>query len=353
MSLAILKPDHLGDLVLSSPAIRAMAKAVPDTTLFVAERCRPLAAWLFPDLATRTLNMPHLAKQSPGRHAHPDLTAFDEVALLRNDGVLGPEWAQTHTRSYVTYTDDNSVHQTMLDYGVARSVAGPYDIDAAFFQGREHRLLEKAAGRPAKVGLSIGSGFYTNVWPLVRWIALAKALRRADHQVFVVCGPAEAPLARLLLQRAGLPSENLILGGGDFPAFSRRVDELGLVIGSDGGTAHLCSITTPVLSIFGSSPLKRYAPFGRANRVITQALSCSPCVQFAERLVNGCLSVECMAAVTPQDVLLAMGRRPALDPPAPAVDTLRPGLVMYTGLSHVRRAEQIAVRDAEAEMWAP
>ena len=352
MSLAILKPDHLGDLVLSSPAIRAMAKAVPDATLFVAERCRPLAAWLFPELTTRTLNMPHLAKRSAGQHVAPDLTHFDEIALLRNDGVLGPEWAETHTRRYVTYTDDNSVHQTVLDYGVARSLSGPYDIDAAFFQAREDKLLQKAARRPAKVGLSIGSGFYTNVWPLVRWTALAVRLRRTDHEVFVVCGQAEATLARLLLQRAGLPSGRLILGGGDFATFSRQVDALDLVIGSDGGTAHLCSITTPVLSIFGSSPMRRYAPFGRANRVLTQALSCSPCIQFAERVVNGCLSVECMAAVSPQDVLLAMERRPALDAPKPTVETLRPGLVMYTGLSHMGRPGQIAARDAEAEMWA-
>ena len=351
MKLAILKPDHLGDLVLSSPAIRAMTQAVPDATLFVASRCLALAKWLFPGVATQTLNLPHLTKHSAEAQAYPDLSGFD-VVLLRNDGVLGPDWIELRARSFVTYRNDNAIHQTLLDYGAARAVSPPYDIDGAFFGGGEARLLQKAGRRPHKVGLSIGSGFYTNVWPLVHWIALAQRLGRAGHEVYVVCGPAEAELGRLLLRRAGAPPRHLIEGGDDYAVLLEQVDEMDLVIASDGGTAHLCSLTTPVLSIFGSSPLYRYAPFGRANRLLTQELTCSPCVQFGERLVNGCLSVECMAAVTPEDVLLAMARTPRTDSPAPSVETLRHGLRMYTGLSHMGRAAQIKARDAEVLRWS-
>jgi len=50
-SIAILKPDHLGDLVLSVPAIRAVRARYRNITLFVASSSRPLAGFLFPEEA--------------------------------------------------------------------------------------------------------------------------------------------------------------------------------------------------------------------------------------------------------------------------------------------------------------
>ena len=294
----MVKPDHLGDLILASPAVRAMAASYPDLTLFVSSRSRALARWLFPTLEMRSLDLPHLAKADAVETAAPDLTTYDAVAFLRRDGVMTPQWADLRTRRHVMFVDDQDVHQSLLDYGVAREFSAAYDIDAHFFADAGLEVTEKARRAPRRVGLSIGSGFYTNAWPLLRWIELAKALTQRGIEVFVVCGPAEATLARVLIDGADLGRDRLILGGPDFAAFSSAVSELDLVVGSDGGTAHLCSLTTPVLSIFGSSPVRRYAPFGRMNAVLSQMLNCSPCIQYAARLVNGCVSVECMAAIT-------------------------------------------------------
>ena len=351
MKLAVVKPDHLGDLVLASAAVRALAGAHPDLTLFVSTRSRALAGWLFPQLEVRTLDLPHLAKADAEDAAPCDLSGYDAVAFLRRDGVMTPQWADLRTRRHAMFVEDHDTHQSLLDYGVVLEFAPAYDIDAHFFPDAGASVAEKAQRSPRRVGLSIGSGFYTNVWPLVRWVNLAKALARRGIEVWVVCGPAEMGIARVLLDAAGLDRDRLILGRADFAAFSAAVDELDLVVGSDGGTAHLCSLTTPVLSIFGSSPVRRYAPFGRENRVVTQRLNCSPCIQYAARLVNGCASVECMSAITAEDIVAAIERRNVPPAERAASEPLRPGLVVLNGVSHWNREAGIAAREQEAASW--
>jgi hypothetical protein len=46
--LAVLKPDHLGDLVLAAPAINFLATTDSDVALFVAPKNVAIAKLLFP-----------------------------------------------------------------------------------------------------------------------------------------------------------------------------------------------------------------------------------------------------------------------------------------------------------------
>jgi heptosyltransferase-2 len=348
VKLAIIKPDHLGDLVLSSPAIRAMGAQYPDTTLFVASRSLALARALFPRITLRPLDFPHLAKHADGLQTAIDFRAFDAVAILRRDGIISPGWASLRMERFVMYEDSHGVHQTILDYGVAREFVPPYEIDALFHGERADGIAAKAAADPLKVGLSIGSGFYANTWPLVHWIELGRALRRQGREVTIVHGPADTAQAAILID--SIKGARALAGGSDFGAFFDQVGELDLVVASDGGTAHLCSVAAPILSIFGPSPVRRYAPIGSWNRALTQLLSCSPCCQYAERLVNGCLSVECMAGITPGDVLSAMTDR--VRPDQVGKDTHpRPGLTLVKGPSATQRAEALEAREYEMRLW--
>ncbi len=348
MKLAIVKPDHLGDVVLSSPAIRALAARYSDLTLFVASRCHSLATALFPGIKIEILDLAHLSKETQNLQALPDFSTFDAVALLRRDHVITPQWAFLRMPRFAMFEDSHAWHQTILDYGVAREFAPPYDIDAMFYGEHAERVAAKASAEPSNVGLSIGSGFYANSWPAVRWIELGRALRRQGRDVAVVHGPAEATLAKIIAQE--IQGARTLRGGGDFRSFFDEVDRLDLVIASDGGTAHLCSMTTPILSIFGPSPVRRYAPTGQWNRVLTQMLSCSPCCQYAERLVNGCLSVECMSGVLAEDVLTVMDDRVQAGQAGCEI-VVREGLRLIKGPSWLNRAPGILARDFEFELW--
>src|SRR5262249_29615538 len=60
--VGILKPDHLGDLVLSAPAIAALQRRFGELVLLCPPHNASLAGHLFPGIAARPSLMPHLDK---------------------------------------------------------------------------------------------------------------------------------------------------------------------------------------------------------------------------------------------------------------------------------------------------
>lgn len=348
MSWAIVKPDHVGDLILSSAAIRAVAAIRPDVVLFVSVGNVPLARHLFPDLDVRTITFGHLSK---GRVEDriPDLGAFEVVAFLRSDGVITRQWASLRTRAAILPDDTHDDHQSLIDYTVAHALAGRYDIDRLFYGERLERVLGKSLAGPRRIGLSIGSGFHANAWPVTRWLAMAKRLLDGVDGLTIVCGPAEREKAAFMAARLGAPAAlDLCVGGTDLGGFLQQVDGLDLVVASDGGTAHLCSLVTPVVSVFGPSPFRRYAPFGRLNRLLTRQMPCSPCCQYASTVVNGCLTTECMTAIEPRDVMPAIGMRLDARSRARSLPP-RAGVHLHVGVSHIARERKLAAFHGEME----
>lgn len=351
MTLAIVKPDHIGDLVLSSAAIRCALDRRPGSVLFVSSPNLALANALFPGTDIRALDFPHLSKL-PAVHAqHPDLSTFQHVMFLRHDDRINPAWASLRCKDYSFPIDSHDHHQSMIDYGIAAVVLGGYDIDPLHFGPRLDELERKAGEVPRSIGLCIGAGFHANLWPAAHWAALGTALMARGHEVSVICGPAEAGLGTALTASLGLAPNRLIRGGADLALFLDRVGALDRIVASDGGAAHLCGLRTPLLSIFGPSPFRRYAPFGRFNRLLTRNLSCSPCCQWTAMLVNGCLSNECVTAITPSDVLNALGP-PFHLPREGYVTATRPGLSLYEGVSHIAFRRKRQEREVHADSRA-
>lgn len=348
MTWAIVKPDHLGDLVLSSAAIRAIVECQPDTVLFVSAGNVPVARYLFPTIEIRTIAFSHLSKGGAGDQI-PDLTSFEIVAFLRSDGVITPRWASLRTHAAILPGDTHEDHQSLIDYTVASCLAGRYDIDRHFYGGRQERVIGKAVAEPRRIGLSVGSGYHANTWPVVRWIEMAKGLLDGVDRVTILCGPAERDKAAFMVARLGSPAHlDLCVGGADLGAFLDQVDGLDLVVASDGGTAHLCSLVTPVVSVFGPSPFRRFAPFGRLNRLLTREMPCSPCCQYVSSIVNGCLTTECMTAIEPGQVMTAIGLR--LDARSRARSLpARDGVFMHVGVSHIARERKLAAFHGEMD----
>jgi heptosyltransferase-2 len=350
VKLAVIKPDHIGDLILSAPAITALVRAHPDLVLFVSPKCLGLAAYLFPGVELAPITFGHLDKSASGASQVPDFSGFDLTCVLRRDGVVNPDWARLRLRDYVMIEDDHHLHQSLLDYAPASRIIGDYDIDGFLGDDGLASIQKKATSRPQRVALSIGSGFYANAWPVTRWIDFGKAVQALDMDVVVVGGGGEATQAGIIGRSLGLKPAALRLGGSDFGAFLDQLDDVDLTVASDGGTAHLCSLRTPVLSIFGPSPHRRYAPFGRWNRLITRALACSPCCQYARALVNGCLTNECTTSILPRDAIMALNVPLYGDQRAYSVP-LRAGLKLFVGTSHLDRPVYTARARKESAYW--
>ncbi|GAN75900.1 glycosyltransferase family 9 protein [Acidisphaera rubrifaciens] len=291
--IAILKPDHFGDLILAAPAIRAIASQNHDVTLYVAPGSAGLARVLFPRVGEiRRVTLPHLARSGqPTEGDVPDLgralDSHDLLIALRNDPPLRALLNQVAT-DHILVDDDHLVHETALHRRALRPLLGHYSR-TALFTGAALSWPD----RLRHVGLCIAAGFPTNRWPITYWAELARRLAAEGVALTLIGGPRERTELLLLSRLISRIPHRVLRGDGDIPAFLDALDPVDLVIASDGGTAHLCALRKPVCSVFGSSPWRRYAPFGRHNVVMTRDEPCAPCVQFSRVQINGCLSREC------------------------------------------------------------
>lgn len=300
--VAILKPDHLGDLVLASPAIRAISRHYCDVTLFVASGSRGLARFLFGEtVEIRSLDFQHLSRRPIQalnlEHVARDLDRFDFLFCLREDSVMRALLTMLRTPHRLAPGNDLT-HETASQKRALTEVIGPYSRTGLF---TELPICWPAA--PRNLGLCVAAGFPTNRWPNACWLDLASRFAREGFSVTLIGGPHERDDLRLLSRLLPHVSHQIVQGGDDVSEFLDAIAEVDLVVASDGGTAHICSLRKPICSIFGSSPWRRYAPFGRDNVLITRDEMCSPCIQFSHDMVNGCLTRECVTAVQPRLVV--------------------------------------------------
>jgi ADP-heptose:LPS heptosyltransferase len=299
--VAILKPDHLGDLVLSVPAIRAIRARHTEVTLFVGPSSLGLARYLFPDITNiHPAPLAHLIRGT-GNALKPEalagiLDGFEFVFCLRHDPVMQAISDRLHV-CHVLAIGDHLTHETDVQRRALAPVIGDYSRTVLFGDVTTRWPL-----RLDHVALCIAAGFPTNRWPNTYWLELARRLAALGLMVTLVGGPAEREdliaLSRMLVR---VPHQ-VIEGGADVGAFLDALAGVDLVVASDGGTAHLCSLRKPIVSLFGSSPWRRYAPFGAHNVLLTRDEPCSPCVQFSANEVNGCMTRECTALLRPRQV---------------------------------------------------
>jgi len=299
--VAILKPDHIGDLVLSAPAIRAIRARHVEVTLFVGPGSIGLARFLFPNIADiRPVPLAHLMR-SPGEKLDPTalariLDGFEFVFCLRHDPVI-KAIANRLRVGHALATGDDLTHETISQRRALARMIGDYSRTALFGDAPTPWPT-----RLHHVALCIAAGFPTNRWPNTYWLELARRLTALGLLVTLVGGPGErADLLVLSRMLAPVPHQ-VIQGGADIGAFLDALAGIDLVVAVDGGTAHLCSLRKPIVSVFGSSPWRRYAPFGADNVLLTRDEPCSPCVQFSATEVNGCMTRECTVLLRPRQV---------------------------------------------------
>jgi ADP-heptose:LPS heptosyltransferase len=146
-----------------------------------------------------------------------------------------------------------------------------------------------AADRLIVIHVSAGNPFRR--WPLASFGAVAAALASADsrHRIVLTAGPSEAAAARSVVgdARARLPAEarSRILDCGEFSLAEVRAlaDRAVLFVGGDSGPLHIAA-TTPVaiVGLYGPTLPARSAPWRGAGphvAVEVGGLPCRPCDQ--------------------------------------------------------------------------
>lgn len=341
----VIKPDHLGDVLLLTPALRALRQQLPQAhiTLLVGPWSRAVVAHN-PDIDTLQLcPFPGFARRSKTSAWDPYRVLlqttwllrsgrYDAAVIARDDhwwGALVAALAGVPMRigydmatvaPFLTHALPHNattpVTQQALDL-IAALVGKPLadrpalrsPVTAADRDWAAHWLVEQGLADQAVAVIHPGTGGQGKLWIAQRWVAIADALYGRGMRVLLTGGPGEVALVEQIAMAMQQAPATLV-GTASVGQLAAIYEHCTLVLGVDSGPLHLAaSVGTPTVVLFGPSDRRRYGPWGDDTRhhVLRSGLWCSPC-NHLDHCPRGTAPSECMTLIGTAEVLSTVDR---------------------------------------------
>ena len=347
----------MGDLLLATPALRALRDRYPDATIDVLTT--PDSSELLRDsqLVRRIFTLDKYAFDEPAQllqNLRPTFTSSALLARLRKeryDAVLllhHLTLARSRVKSWallraiaartsigldngwggffdVRVPDNGFGIRHEAEYGleVARAAGAEvghaaYPLRAADLGWFDVEIPDRLSGprddEPPLVALHPGSGSYSVArrWPVERYGELALALHRDfGARILLLSGGEERALSPRLPQKLGYPEWIEMAVSLPFHQLARRLNGAALFIGNDSFPMHLAALAgIPVVGVFGPSNHLAWGPYRpdapRDTYVVRRSdLPCSPCFYRGHSLgmPEGCPPRNCLTELPLERVL--------------------------------------------------
>ncbi len=324
-SIAVLRLDHLGDILNTAPFLAALKRACPraKVTLFVGPWGEAAARLTDAD---EIMIVPAPWFERPQRQAWPWRAIWNLGLALREnhfDAVLEPRGETRHLlacalsgvplrlgfalsvgRAFLT-------HQVEWKPGLHESEQALRLIHAGFEgASRFIQFVGARSSAPLKVGtdakrrgsqlardLKLGSGYIAvqarsgtraKLWMDERWVELLKKVSKLRPCV-LVGSENEAAELRSLAKRCG-PKVKVAAGRMDIATLGAFLAKAKLMISLDSGPAHLAAaLGTPLVSLYSATNRpEQWAPRGRVT-LLRHETPCSPCELSACPYENECM----------------------------------------------------------------
>jgi ADP-heptose:LPS heptosyltransferase len=356
--ILVIKLATLGDLLLATPALRALRRRYPDARLDV------LTA---PEAVSLLANSPHV-DQVHSLQLHPLGREHDVRGRVSAIGNFAGLLAQLRRARYdaavlvhhltlpgaprkyrallaaiapsksvgldngrgsfldVRVPDHGFGSQHEADYALGLAAA----LDAALPAGERGLQLADlgwpdiapvplVVAHPSRVAIHPGSGTYSVArrWPLECFAEVAAALHASyGARVVLLGGPGEHDLVASLADHLGRPKWVSAV----YPATARELAEMlsgcTLFIGNDSFPMHMAAaVGIPLVAVFGPSNACAWGPYapecpGQAVLVRRDDLPCSPCLYTGHALgyPQGCPPRMCLTLLGSEPVLAAARR---------------------------------------------
>lgn len=338
MKLAVFLPNWVGDVVMATPALRALRDHFSTSTIYGVMR-------------------PYVAETLAGTDLIDELVLDDGKGWSRGVWTMSQQLRKLKIDIAILFT--NSYRTAMISWlagcrnriGYARDGRGWLLTDSLMplvgSNGRyqpspiidAYNLLAEQAGTPFPgfamelatlpideeraeriwqklelnihrpvVALNPGAAFgAAKQWPVHHFSRLARMLvDKLDAQVLVLCGPKERDLAKIIVQQTdrcsvqSLAEEELSLGL--TKACIRRSE---LLITTDSGPRHFAAaLDRPVVTLFGPTHIEWTETYYSKAIHLQHKLPCGPC-QLRICPLRGADHHRCMEELTPDEVYAA------------------------------------------------
>jgi lipopolysaccharide heptosyltransferase II len=316
LRILLVRPDHLGDVLLTTPAIHALRQTLPHAELhaLVGPWSARVAA-SYPEIDTvLTVPFPGFSREPKENWQSPYQLAFNTARRLRRIAyhaaiIFRPDhwWGAlvTHLASIperigydlpdtapfltsaVTRRHEHVVMQNLrLVEHWTGELAGenaqyqfPFDdTDRAYVDG----YLEEWGILPAEHVFCIhpGSGTWVKQWPEANWSIVADTLaEQLDARVVFTGSEHELPMILRMTQAMSHPA--CVMAGetqiGQLAALYARSR---VVLGPDSGPLHLAAaVATPTVTLYGPADPIEFGPWGARDKhqILASNIGCRPC----------------------------------------------------------------------------
>lgn len=327
-----VRPDNLGDVILLTPALRALRAAAPRAHLdLLASPAGSAAAPLIPEV-DRVLTLNPVWQDARGELPVDAARELALVARLRGYDavVVFTSFAQSPwPAGYLAYLAEVPVRVgqskefggSVLSHPVPPPPDDLHQVDRALHLlagvgvpavGTELSVRVPVAVGPAVTGVLHRAGVdpdapYAVVAPGAsaaarryapgRYAATAGLLAHAGLPVVVVGTAREADLVEVVAGEAGCP----LAGALDVPGLAGLLDRAAVLVTNNSGSMHLAeALGTPLVVLFAGTELPaQYAPRHAPAVLLRQPTACTPCRSFTCRYQHECLDI------TPEQVAAA------------------------------------------------
>ncbi|MCL4248950.1 MAG: glycosyltransferase family 9 protein [Anaerolineae bacterium] len=314
--ILLIRPDHLGDVLLSIPAIHQLRQALPNAEIHALTG--PWSAEVLannPALdAVLTLPFPGFSRtpkqslRSPyelALHTARQLRriGYDTAIILRPDhwwGAMVAYLAGIPQRIGYDLTDvalflnrkldRRSEHAVLQSARLVSVLAGESQLEnlRLEYPVQEHDrvwvrgYLEEwgITSKQRIIAIHPGSGTWVKRWDDARWATVADLLHeQLDLSVVFTGGDHELPMISSIVTKMR-HTPTLLVGDANIGQLAALYERAQVVLGPDSGPLHLAAaVGSATVTLFGPADPLEFGPWGPPERhiVLTSTIGCRPC----------------------------------------------------------------------------
>ncbi len=312
----------IGDMILLTPALRALKKELPEAHICML--VRPLVR----DLMEKNPYL-HEVMVYDKRGEHRGIRQMrkfaDRLKAKRFDAaiILHPNSVRSALLAYMAGIPErvganvrgrelllttkvkrrNNIHEVQRYLDVVSPVVGANQDEKLEFWGiggdDEAFADSILAGHAGPViGINPCTTWPSKQWPAERFAHLADLLaQRLGACVLITGGPDDFHTADRITKLASSEPVNLI-GRTTIWQLGALIKRCCLYITCDSGPMHIsAAVGTPTIALFGPTDPVRHGPYGAGHTVVRKETRCSPCYQ------RECKNGDCMNAIQVEDIM--------------------------------------------------
>ena len=167
-----------------------------------------------------------------------------------------------------------------------------------------HQILAAHGTSPKEylIGVNLGTTWRTKRWSLENFAeVITQVQKHLDAQILLTGSTTEIPLGEALAGITKVETINLI-GKTTLMQLGALIESCNLYLTCDSGPMHIAAaVGTPTIALFGPTSPMRHGPYGENHQVIEKPVECRPCYK------RNCMRKDqphlCMTEINPNEVV--------------------------------------------------